>query len=263
LAQVFFVPHLFPVFSGILLFLEPARASEAMRVLSSAAVVVVLFGACFAENATTDPLDDDGDNATQKGPETPEDYGRLMMACKQAVVKKWSAGVDEVGVLVNMTMDLSRPNGSDSESEPTLNYTEATRVLAERMLTACTREVTMADAEAVREPGGLTETAVDRLLNGATEPSALETNMTEKERDTWEKALKGELVNDEAPAILGIKVHRVPVWLQCLYLIGVVVAVAYLVSIVVKKLTSHDREKEEERERKREAKDAKELKKLS
>lgn len=223
-----------------------------MRALSSAFVIAVFFGACFAEESTTDPLDNDTETVPQKGPETPEDYGRLMLACRHAVWKKWSANVEDVGTLVNMTIDLSRPSGP--ESEPTLNYTEATRVLAERMLATCTREVTMADADALRGPGGLSETAVERLLNGATEPAVLETNLTTQERETWDKALKGELVNDEAPAIMGVKVHNIPVWLQCFYLIAVFAAASYVVMLAVNKLTSHDREKEEERERKRAAK---------
>eukprot|EP00747_Dinoflagellata_sp_TGD_P185997 gnl/TRDRNA2_/TRDRNA2_42805_c0_seq1.p1 gnl/TRDRNA2_/TRDRNA2_42805_c0~~gnl/TRDRNA2_/TRDRNA2_42805_c0_seq1.p1 ORF type:complete len:161 (+),score=46.45 gnl/TRDRNA2_/TRDRNA2_42805_c0_seq1:2-484(+) len=155
--------------------------------------------------------------------------------------------MDPVGALVNSTIEESRP---DPDAEPTMNYTEAARVLAERQLASCYRTVNAADVEADNGPGGLSDDAADRLLGGL----AVGYNITDEEWDVINKALSAETTASEAPQILGIQVHSVPLFLQILYILGVGAAVCFVVRLVVQQLTKREREKEEEKNTKKEAK---------
>eukprot|EP00439_Symbiodinium_sp_Y106_P041115 s1900_g5.t1 len=60
------------------------------------------------------------------------------------------------------------------------------------------------------------------------------------DRELYDKALAGEASNSEAPSIMGV--HRVPLALQLLYMVGVVAAVSYVVFLVVRQLTARDKE---------------------
>merc|ERR1719407_232732 len=79
-------------------------------------------------------------------------------------------------------------------------------------------------------------------------------NMTEEERDTMDDAFRNQQANSGEPALLGIQVHRVPWWLQIIYMIGVVAALAWVIMKAVGKLTERDRSKEEEIAKKQELK---------
>jgi len=154
-----------------------------------------------------------------------------------------------IGVLVNQTMEATRPK-DNATAEPRLNYENATRLLAERLLTACGREVTLADMEADRA-GTLSEAALERLLAGAMSPEVNENEnpmppITEAETESWDQAMRGEIANDEAPAILGIQVHKIPLWAQCGYLVLVFAAACYVVMLVVNKLTGGKEKKDKD-----------------
>merc|ERR1711918_120045 len=88
------------------------------------------------------------------------------------------------------------------------------------------------------------ESAMDRILGGA----ALNFNLTEEEYVTIDNAYRNQVASTEAPALLGIQVHRVPWWLQILYMIGVVAALAWVIMKAVTALTARDREKEKEKQ---------------
>merc|ERR1719506_3668471 len=183
--------------------------------------------ACGIMNAFADeeapPTDDDGDVEIQPQQNaTPAERAKMMVTCKHAIWKKWSSSMEEVGDAVNATIASSFDE--HNESKPQHNYSEATRILATAQLANCARAVTLADVEA-DEKGSLSETAVERLLGG----SALGFNLTEQEYDTMDAAFKNQQVNSEAPALLGIQVHRVPWWLQILYMIGVVAALFWVI----------------------------------
>merc|ERR1712070_166177 len=130
--------------------------------------------------------------------------------------------------------------GEHNESKPQYNYSEATRILAVAQLASCARTVTLADVEADTS-GSLSEIAVERLLGG---PQAVGFNLTEEEHQTIDDAFRNQQASSEAPALLGIQVHRVPWWLQILYMIGVVAALAWVIMKAVTALTARDREKE-------------------
>jgi len=218
------------------------RCAQSAALIMAAATVLSSLGVARAEE-DANTTDTEGKVATVD----PADKQRAMLACKHAIWKKWSSGLEDVGVLINETMDASRPNGTDSEA--TLNYTQAARLLAERQLASCSTEVTAADLEADKG-GGLSDAAVERLLGGA----AAGFNLTEQDRDLLDQAIKGEIVNSEAPAILGVQVHSIPVWLQICYMLGVIAAVSYVVLLVVRSLTSRDKGKAEKAKKEKEGK---------
>jgi len=182
--------------------------------------------------------------AEQLVPLKKEDRPRALIACKHAIWKKWSGGLEEIGSLVNATVEASRraPN-----EEPALNYSQATRVLAERQLASCSREITAADLE-VDKSGSLSDAAVDRLLGG---PAADNTGLSTEEKELFDKAFRGEIANTDAPSIMGVQVHKVPVWLQVLYMVGVIAAVSCLVMFIVQRLTARDKEKQEKQQQKK------------
>jgi len=223
-------------------------------VSAATACMYLSWNVALAEEATSGPdatSDAAGDiDGTDEWPPMParkEDRARAMLACRRALWKKWSGGPEEIGALVNQTLEDSRTESNNFT--PTLNYTEASQLLAERQLAACSREVTMADLEADKG-GSLSEAAVDRLIGGL----ASGFNLTEEDRELFEKASRSEHVNSEAPSIVGIQVHRVPWWLQILYIVGVVAATCYFVMFVARSLTAREKEKVRQKEEKKEAK---------
>lgn len=164
------------------------------------------------------------------------------MLCKVALWRKWSErDPDEVSSLVNSTMQAS---GSE------LTYEKAARHLAEKQLALCSREVTKADLDAHDSGSRLSDAVVDRLLSREEGPE-----LSPEERELFEHADKGGF--SEAPSILGVQVHRVPVGLQLLYMILVVVAVSYVILLVVRQLTARDKAKERKAEEKKKEKEAK------
>merc|ERR1712176_1096054 len=98
-----------------------------------------------------------------------------------------------------------------TQSEPTMNYSEATRMLAIAQLASCARSVTLADIAAASS-GELSDSAAERLLGGP----ALGFNLSEEEKELFESAVKNQQTDADAPQLLGIQVHNVPVWLQIL-----------------------------------------------
>merc|ERR1712187_673360 len=92
--------------------------------------------------------------------------------------------------------------------------------------------------------GGLSDAAVDRLLGGP----ATSFNLTTEDFNDYDNAIKNEVsIKKDAPSILGVQVDRVPWWLQIVYMVGVVVAMCYVVMLAVNKLMARDKEKEERR----------------
>mmetsp|Transcript_98832 Transcript_98832/g.313712 ORF Transcript_98832/g.313712 Transcript_98832/m.313712 type:complete len:225 (+) Transcript_98832:86-760(+) len=203
-------------------------------------------GAALVAAAAEEPAAG-GDDEKPPAPVSEADRGRAMLLCKHAIWKKWSGGLEEIGALVNQSREDVESSGNSSQTA--LNYTEATRALALRQLASCSREVTAADLEADKA-GTLSEAAADRLLGGP----ALGFSLLDEERELYDKAFRSEIVNAEAPSILGIQVHRVPWWLQILYMVGVVAAVSYVVLLVVQRLTAREKEKAKAKDEKREGK---------
>mmetsp|Transcript_2035 Transcript_2035/g.5144 ORF Transcript_2035/g.5144 Transcript_2035/m.5144 type:complete len:225 (-) Transcript_2035:40-714(-) len=211
-----------------------------------AAVAVVVAVGCFwgarAEEGAADEEPDSPVVALRD-----EDRPKALLVCKHAIWKKWSGGMEDISILVNATIASSRPNGEDSA--PALNYAEAARLLAERQLATCIREVTAADIE-VDKAGSLSDTAVDRMLGGPAPAEGLRLDAAEK--DQFDQAFRSEVVNSDAPSIMGVQVHQVPRWLQMAYLVGVILAMCGVLYVVVQRLTARDREKhEKEKEKKK------------
>merc|ERR1712151_1442734 len=111
----------------------------------------------------------------------------------------------------------------DGTLKPELNYTIATRKLAERQLASCAREFTTADLKA--EKGvGLSDAAVDRLLGGPASASTF----SEEDFAAYDKAIREEVSHRQGgTAILRIQVHNIPHWPQIVYMIAVVVVMVY------------------------------------
>ncbi|CAK0860268.1 unnamed protein product [Prorocentrum cordatum] len=175
-------------------------------------------------------------------PVAPGDRPKALLACKHAIWRKWSQGWEEIQDLVNATIEATKAN---STAEPTVNYTEATRLLAERQLAFCAHEITAADLEADKG-SGLSDMATERLLGGP----AFEVAMSDADRLAFDEAFAGEIAETEAPSIMGVQVHRVPWWLQILYMIGVVVLLSYVVMLAVGQLTQRDKVQEEAKRKK-------------
>jgi len=232
--------------------------------------VVLTWGilhACGEESAAESAAKEDDSEADAMQPQqnaTPAERDKMMVTCKHVVWRKWSMGqMEEIGELVNETIDKAGDkavvdaDGNESNaSEPKLNYSEATRALATAQLASCARSVTLADVEA-DAGGSLSETAVERLLGGA----AIGFNLTAEEHEVMDSAFKNRMADDGyGPALLGIQVHRVPWWLQIIYMLGVVGALCYVVMTAVGKLTERDREKSERAESSSAKKELKEAK---
>merc|ERR1712039_53605 len=158
-----------------------------------------------------------------------------------------------IGMLVNesilkSTEALAAAGANETEAngslKPELNYTTATRLLAERQLKSCSQEITTADL-AADQGAGLSDAAVERLLGG----TAFEFKLTEVDLLEYDKAIKEEVsLRREAPSILGVQVHNVPWWLQILYMVGVLAALIYVVMLAVNKLMARDKEKAAQKE---------------
>mmetsp|Transcript_90889 Transcript_90889/g.266107 ORF Transcript_90889/g.266107 Transcript_90889/m.266107 type:complete len:228 (-) Transcript_90889:164-847(-) len=220
----------------------PLRRRKWSKIVTAILCGTTLRVAAAEERAAGAEADDE-----QPAPVPEAERSRAMLVCKHAIWKKWSGGLEEIGALVNQTLEDAKLMGNVSELA--LNYTEATRELAFRQLASCSREVTAADLEADKA-GSLSEAAVDRLLGGP----ATGFNLTDEDRELFDKALRIEIVNAEAPSILGIQVHRVPWWLQILYMVGVVAAVSWVVLLVVQRLTAREKEKAKAKDEKKEGK---------
>mmetsp|Transcript_19054 Transcript_19054/g.53342 ORF Transcript_19054/g.53342 Transcript_19054/m.53342 type:complete len:209 (-) Transcript_19054:166-792(-) len=195
-----------------------------------AAVAVVVAVGCFwgarAEEGAADEEPDSPVVAVRD-----EDRPQALLVCKHAIWKKWSGGMEDISILVNATIASSRPKGEDSALA--LNYAE----------------VTAADIE-VDKAGSLSDTAVDRLLGGPAPAEGLRLDAAEK--DQFDQAFRSEVVNSDAPSIMGVQVHQVPRWLQMAYLVGVILAMCGVLYVVVQRLTARDREKhEKEKEKKK------------
>ncbi|CAK9066174.1 unnamed protein product [Durusdinium trenchii] len=172
--------------------------------------------------------------------EASSDRGKAFLLCKAALWRKWSErGPEEVSALVKSTM----------QGREELSYEQTARMLAERQLAQCAREVTSADLEA-HAAGRLSDAVVDRLV--AIEGS--EPTLSAEDREQFEAAGSG---SSEGPSILGVQVHRIPVGLQLLYMILVVVAVSYVVFMVVRQLTARDKAKAVKAEEKKKEKEGK------
>ncbi|CAK9001997.1 Uncharacterized protein SCF082_LOCUS7143 [Durusdinium trenchii] len=86
--------------------------------------------------------------------EASSDRGKAFLLCKAALWRKWSErGPEEVSALVKSTM----------QGREELSYEQTARMLAERQLAQCAREVTSADLEA-HAAGRLSDAVVDRLV---------------------------------------------------------------------------------------------------
>eukprot|EP00931_Biecheleriopsis_adriatica_P050981 TRINITY_DN29536_c0_g1_i1.p1 TRINITY_DN29536_c0_g1~~TRINITY_DN29536_c0_g1_i1.p1 ORF type:complete len:226 (+),score=69.82 TRINITY_DN29536_c0_g1_i1:28-678(+) len=181
-----------------------------------------------------------------------QDRGKALLVCRLAIWRKWSSGMEEVSALVQSTMEASTAEGSQAVS-----YEKAARLLAERQLAACSKEVTAADLQA-HQASGLGDAAVERLLGGAAISGPL---LTEEDHVLFEKALKGETTDAEAPSIMGVQVHEVPLALQVLYMTTIVAVVCYVVMLVVRQLTARDKAQAEKIERSKREKEAREAKK--
>lgn len=190
-------------------------------------------------------VETDGGDAESVERVAEKDRGRAVLACKYAMWKKWSNGMEEIGALVNTTMDASRP-ADNIDGEPTMNYSEATRTLAYRQLASCIREITAADLDA-HKSNTLSDSAAERLLGGP----ALGSNLSAEDRKAYDQALKGERVDGVAPSIMGVQVHRVPWWMQILYMLLVVAALCWVIKIAVERLTSREREEKARKEAKK------------
>mmetsp|Transcript_70025 Transcript_70025/g.167268 ORF Transcript_70025/g.167268 Transcript_70025/m.167268 type:complete len:200 (+) Transcript_70025:56-655(+) len=163
----------------------------------------------------------------------PPERGQALLVCRTALWRRWSSGMEEVQAMVNSSLQ-------DPKS-----YEKAARQLAEKQMAACSREATAADVHALRS-GGLGDAAVERLLAASLGP-----DLSAEDRELYDKALAGEASNSEAPSIMGVQVHRVPLALQLLYMVGVVAAVSYVVFLVVRQLTARDKAKAEKAEEKK------------
>merc|ERR1719336_909021 len=103
--------------------------------LSASAVCMCLsWSLALAEEATTGPDatrdaagDTDGTDERLPMPAQEEDRARAMLACRRALWKKWSGGPEEIGALVNQTLEDTRTESNNFT--PTMNYTEASRYL--------------------------------------------------------------------------------------------------------------------------------------
>jgi len=183
---------------------------------------------------------EDADDAEALEPQksmTAAERAKAMVVCKHAIWKKWSSGasaMEDIGELVNAT--IAHSAGIDGNSPNKLNYSEATRVLAVAQLANCVRTVTLADVE-TDTAGSLSETAVERILGG----SAVGLNMTEEELEFMDDAFKTQQSNTEAPALLGIQVHSIPLPLQIIYMVGVVGALCYVIMKAVGMLSATDK----------------------
>eukprot|EP00929_Paragymnodinium_shiwhaense_P010361 TRINITY_DN114984_c0_g1_i1.p1 TRINITY_DN114984_c0_g1~~TRINITY_DN114984_c0_g1_i1.p1 ORF type:complete len:237 (-),score=52.59 TRINITY_DN114984_c0_g1_i1:104-760(-) len=208
-------------------------------------VAVGCFIGLFAGTSTAD----------EEAPAVPisdTDRPTALIACKNALWRKWSAGMEEIEGFVNATLDASRVNEKgekDIDGQPSLNYTAATRLLAERQLAACSREITAADLEVEKASGQLSEAAIERLLGGP----ALAYDLGGDEREAYDRALKGQRVDSDAPSIMGIQVHKVPLPLQLLYMVGVVGALVYVMMFAVRKLTEGKKDDAKDDKRKKRA----------
>merc|ERR1712083_1292076 len=127
--------------------------------------------------------------------------------------------------------DSNGTESNETELAPELNYTTATRLLAERQLASCAREITTADLKADMA-AGLSDAAVERLLGG----TATSFNLSAQDQEDYDKAIRGDTVRKESPSILGVQVHNIPLWLQLVYMIAVVAAISYVVMLAVRKL---------------------------
>uniref|UniRef100_A0A7S1RH42 Uncharacterized protein n=1 Tax=Alexandrium catenella TaxID=2925 RepID=A0A7S1RH42_ALECA len=226
---------------------ERAMVPRRLRWCGWAAIAVACTsGTVSRVAAAEDPAGADPDDKPP-APVPESERARAMLVCKNAIWKKWSGGLEEIGALVNQSREDLASMGNASEQP--MNYSEAARALALRQLASCSREVTAVDLEATKA-GSLSDSAVDRLLGGP----ALGFSLTDEDKELFDKALRSEIVNAEAPSILGIQVHRVPWWLQILYMVGVVALVSYVVFFVVQRLTARDKEKARAKDEKKEGK---------
>lgn len=203
---------------------------------------------CLTILGTAQSEVEESQNRSELGtPAFGEDVYSVAMTCKQTIFQRWTGpnALDEIGTLVNMTLDAAKEDGSLYGENTT--YADATRALVERQLASCVVSITRGDLLTAESPGGLSESDVDRLLGS----TAIGTNLTEKQKEMVDNAMKNERRRDgESPAILGIQVHTVPWWGQILYMLGVVAAACYVVFLAIRKLTKKDKEKKEEKAKK-------------
>merc|ERR1719379_1846479 len=163
--------------------------------------------------------------------------GLRMLTCSSAMRKRWSSDIEGIQQLVNETMEELMPpipegHDMDLPVPGALNFSEAAKVLAKRQLSACVDNINANHTTKSREPGGLNDEEIDEILTGANSTA----NLTEETSTLYNKALKGELVNDEAPALLGLQVHKVPKALQILYMLAVLGALIFIIMKAVNRL---------------------------
>jgi hypothetical protein len=199
-----------------------------------------------AENATEEDAGMEAQNVTE------QDRAKMMIACRTAIWKKWSSNMQEVGELVNMTLAQNVTVGEDGNETTTMNYSEATRILAVAQLASCARSVTLADIAAATS-GELSDAAAERLLGGP----ALGLELTEEEKQAFDNAVKNHQTDSDAPQMFGVQVHNVPLFLQIFYMVAVVGAMFFVVLKVQGMLTSREKEKAETQEKKKMEKEQK------
>ncbi|CAE8720941.1 unnamed protein product, partial [Polarella glacialis] len=134
---------------------------SAWRRLGSGVAAAAALGCCALPRLAMALEETEAPSAP--APLSDADRGLALLACRSAILRKWSSGFEEIGALVNSTLDAA--SAADGKSEAGMDYNKAARVLAERQMAACSREVTAADVQA-HKAGGLSEAAVERLLGG-------------------------------------------------------------------------------------------------
>jgi len=182
---------------------------------------------------------------------TEAEQGLRMLTCSSVMRKRWSSDIEGIQQLVNETMEEFKPpipegHDMDLPIPGSLNFTEAAKILAKRQLAACLGNIHTNHTVKSKQPGGLDEEEIDEILSGANSTA----NLTEENSVLYDKALKGELVNDEAPALLGLQVHKIPRSLQILYMLLVLGALIFVVMKAVNRLTKEKPEKLDKKEKK-------------
>jgi hypothetical protein len=224
-----------PVYSGLQQ-QKTSRHCDLSANMAGRRLACAVVLACCVLHACGEDAEDSEAVEPQKSM-TPTERAKAMVVCKHAIWKKWSSGasaMEDIGELVNAT--IAHSAGIDGDAATKLNYSEATRVLAVAQLANCVRTVTLADVE-TDSAGSLSETAVERILGG----SAVGLNMTEEEMEFMDDAFKTQQSNSEAPQLLGVQVHNIPLPLQILYMVGVVGALCYVIMKAVGSLSAGDK----------------------
>lgn len=159
--------------------------------------------------------------------------GKALVACTQVVKKRWSQTVDELQEQVQKMIQVNI----------TLNTTTAGRKLAEIQLASCIENIREDDVGEVNA-NTLNITRVKEILG---DEKAV---FSEDDMDYLTKAMRGEMYEGDAPSIMGVAVHNVPLPLQLMYIVIVGACIVWLVAKLVTKLTHKEVAQQSRKEKK-------------